>query len=354
MSCRYWSPFVKDIVPYTPGEQPKVTNLVKLNTNENAYGVSPRVFEALKQTINDNLRLYPDPEATQLCQALANLHQVNKENIFVGNGSDEVLGLAFYTFLKQDAPTLFPDITYSFYPVYCELFDIPYVQIPLDEEFRVNLNDYNRKASAIVLANPNAPTSIALDYETIENWVKAHPQQLIIIDEAYVDFGGQTVIPLIQKYPNILVIRTFSKFYALAGLRVGYAVGHADLIEGLRRVKDSFNSYPLDRLAQAGALAAINDIQWSIDHAKRIIANREKMTNVLKALGFKVLESSANFVFAMHPDFSGETLAKTLRQENIIVRHFNKPRIQNWLRITIGTEEECQALLKVFQKICAK
>lgn len=353
MTNPYWSPFVNDLVPYTPGEQPKVTNLIKLNTNENAYGVSPKVLHVLKEGLTDHLKLYPDPTSYQLCSELAKLHDVDTDCVFVGNGSDEVLGFAFFALLKHDKPVLFPDITYSFYPVYCNLFNIAYNTIPLTEDFEINLQDYeNKDCTGIVITNPNAPTGVLLSTQLIQKYLTDHPNQVVIVDEAYIDFGGESVVSLIKEFPNLLVIRTFSKFYALAGLRVGYAVGNPELIEGIRRVKDSFNSYPLDRLAQTAATEAVKDIQWSIDNAQRIMTNRDHLTQSLKQLGFKVLESKANFIFASPPKIAGATFASQLREKNILVRHFNTPRIKDWLRITVGNEEECKQLIHEAQNIC--
>lgn len=352
MSNPYWSPFVQNLVPYTPGEQPKTKNLIKLNTNENAYEVSPKVLQALHTTINDTLKLYPDPTAQQLCETLAHLHKVSPDQIFVGNGSDEVLGFAFHALLKHHDPVLFPDITYSFYPVYCNLFDIPYKTIPLTNDFQINLQTYDQeKACGIVITNPNAPTGLLLDSNIIQHYLETHPQQIIMVDEAYIDFGGKTMIPLIHHFPNLLIIRTFSKFHALAGLRVGYAVGNAKLIDGIKRVKDSFNSYPLDRLAQTGAIAAIEDIQWSEHNAQRIIKNRNNLIHNLTHLGFTTLNSASNFIFTSHQHKTGKEIAEFLRSKNILVRHFQSPRIENWLRITIGNEQECQTLIQVLKEL---
>lgn len=353
MTNPYWSPFVNDLVPYTPGEQPKVTNLIKLNTNENAYGVSPKVLNVLKETLSDHLKLYPDPTSNQLCVELAELHGVDTDYIFVGNGSDEVLGIAFFALLKHDKPILFPDITYSFYPVYCNLFNIAFNTIPLTEDFEINLQDYsNKDCTGIVITNPNAPTGVLLNPQLIKEYLIKHTNQIVIVDEAYIDFGGESVVSLVKQFPNLLVIRTFSKFYALAGLRVGYAVGNPDLIEGIRRVKDSFNSYPLDRLAQTAATEAVKDIQWSVNNAQRIINNRNYLIQSLKKIGFKILDSQANFIFASYPNIPGATLASQLREKNILVRHFNTPRIKNWLRITVGNEEECKQLIHTIKIIC--
>lgn len=352
MNNPFWSPFVNEIVPYTPGEQPKVTNLIKLNTNENAYGVSPKVLNALKGAIDDHLKLYPDPTSLQLCTELGKLHNVDPKSVFVGNGSDEVIGFAFFALLKHEKPVLFPDITYSFYPVYCNLFNINYKTIPLTNDFEINLHDYEKEDCAgIVITNPNAPTGILLNPQLIQNYLKEHSKQVVIVDEAYIDFGGESVVSLINEFPNLLVVRTFSKFYGLAGLRVGYAVGNPDLIEGIRRVKDSFNSYPLDRLAQTAATEAVKDIQWSIDNANRIIANRDYLTKSLQAFGFNVLDSKSNFIFVSHPQIAGEELASKLREKNILIRHFSTNRIKEWLRITVGNEEECKVLIREIKNI---
>jgi len=353
MNNPYWSPFVNDIVPYTPGEQPKVTNLIKLNTNENAYGVSPKVLDALKNAVDDHLKLYPDPTSQQLCTELAKLHSVNINNIFVGNGSDEVLGFAFFALLKHEKPILFPDITYSFYPVYCNLFSIHYKTIPLTDNFEINLQEYEKEDCAgIVITNPNAPTGLLLNPQLIKKYLIEHPQQVVIVDEAYIDFGGESVVSLINQFPNLLVVRTFSKFYGLAGLRVGYAVGNSELIEGIRRVKDSFNSYPLDRLAQIAATTAVQDIQWSIDNANRIIENRDYLTKSLQKLGFRVLDSKSNFLFISHSNIAGDKLAAKLREKNILIRYFSTPRIKDWLRVTVGNEEECKMLIREMHIIC--
>lgn len=352
MNSPFWSAFVNSIVPYIPGEQPKISNIIKLNTNENAYGVSPNVSNALKQAIGDNLKLYPDPTAGQLRQELGCLHKVNEDCIFIGNGSDEVLGFAFHALLKHNKPVLFPDITYSFYPVYCRLFDISFHCIPLNDSFEINLQDYqNHEACGIVITNPNAPTGILLKSNSIANYLDTHPHQLVIVDEAYIDFGGETVIPFVKKYPNLLVVRTFSKFYSLAGLRVGYAVGQPDLIEGIVRVKDSFNSYPLDYMAQIGAVAAVKDIQWSINNARSIIKNRKNLIDALNQLGFQTLDSKANFIFTSHPLHEGKKIANYLRDNKILIRHFDSPRIKNWLRITIGNAEECKRLIEALAQM---
>ncbi len=343
---RFWSAATHDLVPYVPGEQPKMAGLIKLNTNECPYGPSPRALQAIRDATADTLRLYPDPESTALRDAIARLHRVDRSQVFVGNGSDEVLAHAFQGLLKHDAPLLFPDITYSFYPVYCGLYGIAHECVPLDEDFRVRPEDYRRTCGAIIIANPNAPTGIALSLDEIETILRDHPDQPVVIDEAYVDFGADSAIALVGRHPNLLVVHTLSKSRALAGLRVGYAVGDAALIEALVRVKDSFNSYPLDRLAEAGATAAMEDETWFRDTTARIVRSRETLVGGLERLGFQVLPSAANFVLARHPDRDGAALQRQLREANVLVRHFRTPRIADHLRITIGTDVECDTLLE--------
>jgi histidinol-phosphate aminotransferase len=347
---RFWSSVVHNLSPYVPGEQPKLDGIVKLNTNENPYPPSPRVLAAIAAT-TDRLRLYPDPGASSLREAIAAHCDVAPEQVFVGNGSDEVLAHTFQALLKHDAPLAFPDITYSFYPVYCRLYGIRYEEVPLDAAMRVQIADYRRPCSAILLSNPNAPTGIALSRATIEALVAEHPDQLVVIDEAYVDFGAESAVPLVARHDNLLVVQTFSKSRALAGLRVGFAIGQRPLIEALERVKDSFNSYPLDCLAIAGAVAAIKDDTWFQETRARIIASREMLTRGLSELGFEVLPSQANFVFARHRNRSGADLAAGLRERGVLVRHFQKPRIEDYLRITVGTDEQCVRLIAMASRL---
>jgi len=347
---RFWSPIVHTLTPYVPGEQPRIDGLIKLNTNENPYPPSPRVLEAISGA-HPRLRLYPDPRATSLREAIAAHYEVSPGQVFVGNGSDEVLAHTFQALLKHDAPLLFPDITYSFYPVYCGLYGVAYQEVPLDEAMRVDFADYRRPCSAILIANPNAPTGIGLSRETVEALLAEHPDQLVVVDEAYVDFGGESAIPLVARHDNLLVIQTLSKSRALAGLRVGFAIGQAPLIEALERVKDSFNSYPLDCLAIAGAVAAIQDDAWFQETRGRIMASREILARALSGLGFEVLPSQANFLFARHPRHSGADLAAGLRARNILVRHFKKPRIQDFLRITVGSEDQCARLTEALRSL---
>lgn len=343
---KFWSPLVNDLTPYVPGEQPKMANLVKLNTNENPFGPSPKVIEAIQAELNDSLRLYPDPEGDSLRQTIADYHSLKPEQVFLGNGSDEVLAHIFYGLFQHGEPILFPDITYSFYPVYCGLYNIEGKKVPLTDSFEINPDDFSQPNGGVIFPNPNAPTGRYLGLEHVEAILKANPDRVVVVDEAYIDFGGQSAIALVNDYPNLLVSQTLSKARSLAGLRVGFAVGHPDLIEALNRVKNSFNSYPLDRLALAGAQAAYEDEAWFQKCCEGVINERERLTESLEAQGFEVLPSKANFVLARHETKSGEFLAQGLREQGIIVRHFNKPRIEQFLRITIGTPEQNDALIK--------
>jgi len=348
---RFWSDVVHTLTPYVPGEQPKLDRLVKLNTNESPYGPSPRAIEAVRDAASEDLRRYPDPNADALKQCLATYHGLEASQVFVGNGSDEVLAHAFMGLLKHDKPLLFPDITYSFYPVYCGLYDIAYRQVPLNTAFEIDPADYTGDAGAVIFPNPNAPTGCLLPLEAIEQVLDAQPDVVVLVDEAYIDYGGQSAVSLLAAHPNLLITRTFSKSRALAGLRVGYALGSAELIEGLERVKNSFNSYPLGRPAQAGAIASVGDEPWFRDTCKRVTDSRERLSTAMTAMGFEVLPSAANFIFARHPQHGGAALAAALRERAIIVRHFKAPRIDAFLRITIGTNDECDALLDALKEI---
>ncbi|MBY3597366.1 histidinol-phosphate transaminase [Rhizobium bangladeshense] len=350
---RYWSPIVSRLRPYVAGEQPLIPGLVKLNTNENPYGPSPKALDAIKEVADDRLRLYPDPAATQLREAIAARFGLTAEEVFVGNGSDEVLAHAFQALLNHDLPLLYPDVSYSFYPTYSLLYGIGAIEIPVDDKFRIRLSDYDRPCGAIIIPNPNAPTGIGLPLAGIEALLAAHPDAVVVIDEAYVDFGGESAVPLISRYPNLLVIQTLSKSRSFAGLRVGFALGHRDLIEALVRVKDSFNSYPLDRLAQVAATAAIKDEAWLETSRRKIIASRESLVRELESLDFEVLPSQANFVFARHESRSGASLQLALRERRVLVRRFAKPRISEFLRISIGTDEECALLVSTIREILA-
>lgn len=343
---KYWSAIVHQLTPYVPGEQPKMTNLVKLNTNENPYGPSPKVIAALQAEAADTLRLYPDPNSDKLKAAIANTHGLQTNQVFVGNGSDEVLAHVFHALLNHDLPLIFPDITYSFYPVYCGLYEIEYQTIPLNARFEIQVEDYMRPNGGIIFPNPNAPTGIPLPLADVERLLKANLASVVVIDEAYVDFGTESAVKLVHQYPNLLVTHTLSKARSLAGLRVGYAVGHPDLIEALIRVKDSFNSYPIDRFAEAGAAAAMQDAAYFNETCTRVMTTRERLVGALVGMGFEVLPSGANFIFAKHPRYEGADLAAKLRAQNIIIRHFKTPaRIAPFLRITIGTDAQTDALI---------
>ncbi|TDV69932.1 histidinol-phosphate transaminase [Pseudomonas sp. LP_7_YM] len=348
---KFWSPFVRDLVPYVPGEQPKLTRLVKLNTNENPYGPSPKAIEAMRAQVNDDLRLYPDPNSDLLKQSVARYYGVDASHVFLGNGSDEVLAHAYHAFFLQDKPLLFPDISYSFYPVYCGLYGVEYEAVPLDEQFQIRAQDYTRPNGGIIFPNPNAPTGCLMALETVEQILKANPDSVVIVDEAYIDFGGETAIRLVERYSNLLVTQTLSKSRSLAGLRVGLAVGHSNLIEALERVKNSFNSYPLDRMAIVGAAAAFDDREYFERTCSLVIASREKLVEQLQGKGFEVLPSAANFIFARHPKHDAAGLAAKVREQGVIVRHFKQERIAQFLRITIGTPEQNQALVEALGEL---
>lgn len=349
---RYLSRLAASIKPYVPGEQPKDRKYIKLNTNENPYPPSQRVIGAIRAAAEDTLRLYPDPTCSSLRQTIAKYFGLSDNQIFVGNGSDELLAFCFPAFFNPGgSPILFADITYSFYPVYCRLFGIPYETLPLDEDFRLPVEQFYKPNGGILIANPNAPTGRFLDLPAIETILQRNMNTVVIVDEAYVDFGGESAVGLIKKYMNLLVVQTLSKSRSLAGLRVGFALGHADLIEGLCRVKDSINSYTLDRLALAGAQAAMEDEAYFQETAASIIKTREATAKRLGALGFKVIPSAANFIFISHPVNAAETIFTKLREGGVLVRYFKLPRIDNWLRVSIGTDAEMDALLDALESI---
>ena len=348
---RFWSPVVHDLKPYVPGEQPKIADLIKLNTNENPYGPSPKVLDKLKQGINDDLRLYPDPNASDLKNTIAEYYNIAAEQVFVGNGSDEVLAHIFHALFQHDAPLLFPDITYSFYPVYCKLYQINYQTIPLTEQFEIDVNDYQQKNGGIIFPNPNAPTSRLLALDEIEQLLQSNTESVVVVDEAYIDFGGESAVSLVSKYPNLLVTQTLSKSRSLANLRIGFAIGHLDLIEALVRVKDSFNSYPMSNLAMSAAVEAFNDQGYFETTCQKIMSSRNALEQELIALDFDVLPSSANFVFVTHPNHDAEKLAEGLREHGVIVRHFKQNRISQFLRITVGALEQNQQLIQVLKKL---
>lgn len=348
----YWSELVHRLTPYVPGEQPKLQNLVKLNTNENPFGPSPKVLAALQAEASESLRLYPDPDSSRLKSAIAEYHGLQANQVFVGNGSDEVLAHVFQALLKHDQPLLFPDISYSFYPVYCGLYGIEFETVPLNAQFEIAIDDYLRPNGGIIFPNPNAPTGVPMPLSDIERLMKANTHSVVVVDEAYVDFGTQSAVSLVNQYPNLLVTHTYSKSRSLAGLRVGYALGNATLIQALIRIKDSFNSYPVDRFAEAGAIAAIQDEAYFEQTRQQVIVAREALVADLQSLGFEVLPSGANFIFAKHPKHAGEQLAAGLRDQAVIVRHFKKPaRISDFLRITIGNPSQNQALMQALRTL---
>lgn len=345
---QHWSVLARNLTPYVPGEQPKHPDLVKLNTNEHPFPPSPKVAEAISATLShqaDVLKRYPDPESVALRQTIADYHGLELNQVFVGNGSDEVLAHVFAAFFKKDRPLLYPDITYSFYPVYSQLFGVHAVKIPLRDDFTIHPDDYRQPCGGIIFANPNAPTGLLLDLDTIEKLLDEHRMATVVVDEAYIDFGGVSAISLIKKYDNLLVTQTTSKSRALAGLRVGMAFGNANLIEALNRVKNSFNSYPIDRLAQAGVAASYQDDDYFKTQCQTVILLREQLSSALVSRGFEVLPSAANFVFVTHPQHDAAAIASALREQGVIVRHFSHERITHHLRITIGAAEQQACLL---------
>lgn len=346
----FWSDRIRSLEPYSPGEQP-IAPSIKLNTNENPYPPSPEVMKALRSAVDADLRRYPDPDGKALKRTIARMHDVAEANVFLGNGSDEVLAHAFHALLKHEHPVLFPDVTYSFYPVYCALYGIEFEAVPLDDAFRVDVADYARPNGGVVLPNPNAPTGIAIGLAQIRSLLEQCARSVVVIDEAYVDFGAESAVSLIDDYPNLLVVQTLSKSRSLAGLRVGFAIGHPGLIEALDLVKGCFNSYPLDRLALAGAEAALKDVRYFEATRRRIMESREWLANELGALGFEVLPSSANFLFVRHASRSAAHMQRELRRSGILVRHFPKPRISEFLRISVGTSEECGRLVRAFREV---
>lgn len=348
---KYWSKLVAQLEPYIPGEQPQDQQYIKLNTNENPYPPSPNVLAALKESIDDTLKLYPDPNSTQLKQAIADYYDVTIEEVFVGNGSDEVLAIAFQAFFKNQKPLLFPDISYSFYEVYCRLYEIKPERIPLAKDLSIDLNQYSSENGGVIFPNPNAPTGRALSSIAIQQFIDKNTETVVVVDEAYVDFGAESVISLTKKYPNLLSIQTFSKSRSLAGSRIGFAIGNKDLIEGLERVKNSYNSYTLDKLALIAGTVAIKDVSYFQQTVDTIVKTREKTNQQLQALGFNVIPSQTNFLFAQHKSLNAETLYLKLKARGLLVRHFKRDRIDNYLRITIGTEKEMQTFLQQLKEI---
>lgn len=347
-----WENNIRRVVPYVPGEQPKMKDIVKLNTNENPYPPSPKVNEALADLDCKDLRLYPDPSCEVLVHAIATYYGLTDDQVFVGVGSDDVLAMAFMTCFNSERPILFPDITYSFYDVWADMLRIPYEQIPLTENFTIRKEDYYRENGGIIFPNPNAPTGVELGQSDIEDIVRHNLDSVVIVDEAYVDFGAVSALPLIEKYDNVLIVQTFSKSRSLAGMRIGFAMGSKKLISYINAVKYSFNSYTMDRTALAAGTASILDAAYFKETTAKVVAVREWTKEQLKSLGFVFGDSKANFIFATHPKYPAKELFAALREAHIIVRYFDKPRIDNYLRITIGTQEEMERLIAFLANYC--
>ena len=344
-----WKDNLIKIEPYVAGEQPAKTDFIKLNANENPYPPSPTVIKAIADFRAEGLKKYPDANASPLCLAIAERLGLSRENVFVGNGSDDVLALCFRAFFNSDKPIIYPDITYSFYPVWCEMLRIPYETIPVDEEFNINPSDYARENGGVVIANPNAPTSIGRGLDFIREILDANRDSVVIVDEAYVDFGGVSAVPLLKEYDNLVITQTFSKSRSMAGMRIGFALGNREIISALYAAKDSYNSYPMDSVAIAAGVASVADEQYFCDTVARIVATRGRLTEELRKMGFDVKDSSANFVFAEHSSRRAKDICEYLKTRDIYVRYFSKPRIDNRLRITVGTDEEIDALISALR-----
>jgi histidinol-phosphate aminotransferase len=347
----YWSPRIRNSTPYVPGEQPRTGKYIKLNTNENPYPPSPRVLEALRGAVDESLRLYPDPECWQLRQAIAERNGITPEEVFVGNGSDEVLAFSFQAFFDPSKPIRFPDVTYTFYAIFADFFGLRHELVTLDKEFRLSVEDLFHSPGGVVLANPNAPTGWSVSREEVRQVLEHNRDTVVLVDEAYVDFGGETVLPLIREYDNLLVVRTLSKSASLAGIRVGYAMGSENLMNALRCVRDSINSYTVDRLAQAGAEAAIRDVQWMRENTAKLTSTRAWVLERLNQMGFLVYPSATNFFFVHHDSIPAKALMEALRAQGVLVRHFDKPRICDFLRVSIGTDREMEELCRVLETI---
>ena len=347
----FWSARARSLTPYVPGEQPQGRTFIKLNTNENPYPPAPAALAAIRAAADGTLRLYPDPECGALRQALAETYGLRRENVFVGNGSDEVLALCFQAFFDPEREILFPDVTYSFYPVFAQLFGLTWREVPLNEDFSLPLEPFLGRNGGVVLANPNAPTGQAVGLDAIRALLEGNPQSVVVVDEAYVDFGAASAVELVGEYPNLVVVQTMSKSRSLAGLRVGYALADGNLIAALHSVKNSFNSYPLDRLALAGAVGALSEPDYLRQTAEKITATRRRTAEALRAMGFQVGDSAANFLFVTHPAVAAKALLDGLRQRGILVRWWDRPRISNHLRITVGTDEEMDALCAALREL---
>ncbi len=347
----YWSKFVKDLSPYEPGEQPGDENVIKLNTNESPFGPSPTVLQAVKAELNDDIRLYPPPNGDPLKKEISEYYGLSEKQVFLGNGSDEVLAHAFNCFFRKNKPILFPEITYSFYSVFCKLYGIKNKKISMSESFKINLEKYDVPNGGIIFPNPNAPTGTLLSLDDIRSLLNFNTESVVIIDEAYIDFGGESAIPLLQDYKNILITHTLSKSRALAGLRIGYALGSKDLINGMYRVKNSFNSYPTSRLQIAAAIASFKDENYFQDTVKKIIKGRDDLAKGLHALGFYVIPSFGNFLLVTHTEHAAADIWRRLRKVGILVRHFDQSLISNYLRISVGCEVQNKVLLEALKKI---
>ena len=347
---RYWTELARRLTPYVPGEQRSGANIVKLNTNENPYPPSPAVLSAISQVSADDIRRYPDPDATALRESLATYHGLRPEQVFVGNGSDEILAMAFMAFFTGDKPLQFPDISYSFYPVYCDLLDITPATVALDDNYQLNLDSFDSDGGGIIFPNPNAPTAVDVKLTEIQKLLSTASEQVVLVDEAYADFGATSAVELIDNYPNLLVSRTFSKGRSMAGLRLGVALGDANLIAALRCVKDSFNSYPVDAIAQAAGIASLNDEHYYQQTVRQIIQTRTETVEQLRKRNWQVLPSSANFVFASPADYSASDIFEHLSNEGILVRYWNTDRLSRWLRISIGTDDEMTQLFTVLDQ----
>ncbi|MBP9478687.1 MAG: histidinol-phosphate transaminase [Sebaldella sp.] len=348
---KFWNEKVKTIKPYVPGEQPQDKKYIKLNTNESPYPPTLKVKEIINESDFDNLRLYPDPDVKKLKNEISEYYKVDSKEIFIGNGSDEILAFSYMAFFNQGEKIYYPDITYSFYSVYSDLFSLNEVKIPLTKDFKINIKDYKNLDSGMIIANPNAPTSIALGKNEIEEIIKDNQENIVIVDEAYIDFGGESVIDLVKKYDNLLVIQTFSKSRALAGMRLGFAIGNKGLIVGLERIKFSFNSYTINRLSILAGIETVRDKEYFEDTIKKIIDTREKTIRELEKLNFKVLDSKANFLFISHEKIYGEDLYLKLKDRGILVRYFKKELIDNYLRVTIGTDKEMEKFINEVKNI---
>ena len=349
---REWEKNVRKVVPYVPGEQPKLLDVIKLNTNENPYPPAPGVEKVLKEFDADTLRLYPDPLVSDLVKAIADFYGLNENQVFTGVGSDDVLAMIFMTFFNSEKPLIFPDITYSFYDVWADMLRIPYETIALDDDFRIKPKDYYRENGGVIFPNPNAPTGELLSLDMVEDIIKQNADVIVVVDEAYIDFGGVSALPLIEKYDNLIVVQTFSKSRSLAGSRVGYAMANPVLIKYLNDVKYSFNSYTMDRITIAAATEAVKDRDYFAETTAKVIKTREWTKNELAGLGFEFGDSKSNFIFARHPKMSGKALFEKLKAEQVFVRHFSKPeRIADYLRISIGTDQQMQKLISILERI---